>query len=348
MKLWQHPGLLLTKRITICYFHNESTAAVLDDRIGYKGNMTTESAFKKSPLIFFAMFVAFCCILLAWRDLGPTKFPPLMRITRSSGAHGSKSLNQKLEVPVVRYTRGGMFEKPTTVDFIGAVHLGEGDYYKALNALFVTYDSVLFELIADTNRIKSLKAEGNDSSLGMIQRKLSELLGLRFQLDEVNYQAANFVHADMNPEQLMKAMKVRGETLPQLLIRLFKISFDPKLQKSLEDSGFSAKELEGINPVMMLVRGPTPEERAIFKSFMAHGLLASDQVLKALEGESGSVIIADRNKVAVSVLEKELAAGKQKLAIYYGVGHLPDMHRRLTEQLGFKLSSVTWMPAWNL
>jgi hypothetical protein len=182
----------------------------------------------------------------------------------------------------------------------------------------------------------------------MVQKKLAELLGLDFQLDDIDYQAKNFLHADMTPDDLARAMKARGETLPKLILKLFKLSFDPKLQRSLEESGFSSKELDSINPLMMVIRGPTAAERATFKRFMAHGLLASDQVLKALEGEDGSVLISDRNKVVISVLKKELEAGRKNIAIYYGVGHLPDMHRRLTEELGLRMVSVSWMPAWKL
>jgi hypothetical protein len=49
----------------------------------------------------------------------------------------------------------------------------------------------------------------------------------------------------------------------------------------------------------------------------------------------------------MAVLNKETALGKRKLAIFYGVGHLPDMHKRLTEQ-GYRLAKVEWLNAWNM
>ena len=51
--------------------------------------------------------------------------------------------------------------------------------------------------------------------------------------------------------------------------------------------------------------------------------------LLAIEGPEGSTIVSQRNKVALDVLRKALAAGKTKIAIFYGAGHMPDMEQRL-------------------
>jgi hypothetical protein len=72
-----------------------------------------------------------------------------------------------------------------------------------------------------------------------------------------------------------------------------------------------------------------------------------DELLKAIEGETGSVLIADRNKVVVDVLKSEIAKGRKKIAVYYGVGHLPDMHKRFSKEIGLKLQSIDWMAAWD-
>ena len=69
--------------------------------------------------------------------------------------------------------------------------------------------------------------------------------------------------------------------------------------------------------------------------------------MTGVEGEHGTVIIAERNKIALSVLEKQIAAGKKKLAIFYGSAHLPDMQKRLLA-MGFTRVNHEWITAWNL
>ena len=53
-----------------------------------------------------------------------------------------------------------------------------------------------------------------------------------------------------------------------------------------------------------------------------------------MEGPKGSTLISGRNKVALDVLRKEIAAGKKKIAIFYGAGHMPDFQKRLRDDFG--------------
>ena len=268
--------------------------------------------------------------------------PPIMRITSDAASKA-----QHLEVPLLRYTKGSQFKDQIVVDFVGAVHLGEKQYYGDLNKRFTSYDAVLFELVSDGTNLPEMGGQGEDSILGTVQRAFSNLLGLSFQLDEVNYRARNFIHADLSPEELRDAMSARGESLPQLLMKIIKLSTDPELKKALEAKGYKDGGLDGVNPLLILLRGPTQEDRVKIRRFMAQGLVGSDAVMKVLEGEKGFSLITDRNSEVMAVLNKETALGKRKLAIFYGVGHLPDLHQRLTEQ-GYGLAKVEWLNAWNM
>ena len=60
------------------------------------------------------------------------------------------------------------------------------------------------------------------------------------------------------------------------------------------------------------------------------------------------MILTDRNKVALKVLARELAAGKKKLAIFYGAAHLPDLEERMVEKMGFERKATRWVTAWKL
>jgi hypothetical protein len=268
--------------------------------------------------------------------------PPVLRITTSP-----TSKARHLEVPLLHYTKGSRLKDQVVVDFVGAVHLGEKSYYGDLNKRFTSYDAVLFELVSDGTNLPGMSEGHRDSILGTVQRALSDLLGLSFQLDEVNYRAKNFIHADLSPEELSESMKARGESLPQLLMKLIKLSTDPEILKAFEEKGFKENSLEGVNPLLILLRGPTPEDRIKIRRFMAQGLIGSDAVFKELEGEGGFSLITDRNSEVMAVLNREAALGKRKLAIFYGVGHLPDLHKRLTDQ-GYQLAKVEWLTAWNM
>jgi hypothetical protein len=48
------------------------------------------------------------------------------------------------------------------------------------------------------------------------------------------------------------------------------------------------------------------------------------------------------------VLAKEIDAGKKKIAIFYGGGHMPDMEPRVISDFHMKRDSQQWLEAWNL
>jgi len=53
-----------------------------------------------------------------------------------------------LETSITRYELKNEAGEAVTVDLIGAVHIGEKEYYEALNERFEQYDSMLYELVA--------------------------------------------------------------------------------------------------------------------------------------------------------------------------------------------------------
>jgi len=49
----------------------------------------------------------------------------------------------------------------------------------------------------------------------------------------------------------------------------------------------------------------------------------------------------------IEVLQEQMAAGKRKLAIFYGAGHLLDLDQRLID-LKFKRTGHEWLTAWEI
>jgi hypothetical protein len=84
------------------------------------------------------------------------------------------------------------------------------------------------------------------------------------------------------------------------------------------------------------------------KRILAEQFESSEGSFAALEGPKGSTLIAGRNKVALEVLRKEIAAGKKKIAIFYGAAHMPDFEAKLRDEFDMSPVSTRWLAAWNL
>ncbi len=298
---------------------------------------------KKGAFVAVAAGVVLTLVALLTLRSPEVKLPSGLELTLPEGERPGS-----LKIPIVHYQRYASNGSRQRVDFVGAIHLGEAGYYDALNTRFKGYDAVLFELVADPEAFKHRGGSKEQSPIGFIQQALADLLGLKFQLQGINYDAANFVHADLSPQQLGEAMTARGESVASMLLKLILISFDPKVKEEMNRSGYEEPELEGINPVLVVLRGPTPEERRKLRLFFAKGLVSSDVIIKQIQGETGTSLIDDRNAAAVAVARRQLDAGRDNLAVFYGVGHLADLHKRLVDELGFRIVEVEWVEAWKL
>jgi len=224
------------------------------------------------------------------------------------------------------------------VDLIGAIHVGEKSYYEDLNTRFATYDALLYELVAPEDfRIEQGQKLESQSGVGAFQNALKSFLGLEFQLDCVDYSKANFVHADMSPDQFQKTMQERGESFLTYFLRMMGQGM---AMQAKNPSNASDAEL-----IIALLR----RDRAALKRVMADAMSNMGDSLSSIASKDGSsTIITERNKKALDVLRRELEGGKQKVAIFYGAGHLSDMQERLLKDFGAKRTGEQWLTAWDL
>ena len=175
--------------------------------------------------------------------------------------------------------------------------------------------------------------------LSGIQGGMKDILALEFQLEQVDYTRENFVHADLSPEKFDAAMKERGESFLGMMFKMMGQSM--ALQAKMEANG-APWELE-------LFAAIFAEDRPLrMKRIMAAQFENLDIMTQALGGDSGSTIIEGRNAAALDVLQSELAAGKKKLAIFYGAGHLSDMEQRLGKDFQLEFNGEDWLEAWNM
>jgi hypothetical protein len=225
------------------------------------------------------------------------------------------------------------------IDLVGAVHVGDKGYYDDLNKLFEGYDVVLYELVApEGTRVPKGGRKGPTTHpIGLMQEGMSSILELSHQLACVDYTKENFVHADMSPDDFNKAMENRNESFFQMFMRLMGAGMAQ-----------SAGGAEGTSDAALLMALFSKDRAMALKTVVCQQFESMDGALATLDGPGGSAIITERNKRCFEVLDKQLGAGKKKIAIFYGAAHLPDMDRRLLNDYGFKRSDEQWLTAWQL
>jgi hypothetical protein len=240
-----------------------------------------------------------------------------------------------LQVSVMRYQprTGGDFY----VDLVGAVHVGDKQYYQNLNAMFKDYDVVLYELVAPEGTKIPKGGVESKSLLSNIQVGMKNVLGLTFQMEEVDYTRKNFVHADFTPEEFSQSMKDKGESFFSMFFNLWRASVSQQLTGQSSSNDFDL--------LMALIS--SDRENAL-KEIMAQELVNSDGVLSALEGPEGSTLVAARNQKALKVLRERMMNKHQSYAIFYGAAHLPDFHERLVRDFDMVPVSEKWLDAWKI
>jgi len=250
-----------------------------------------------------------------------------------------------LEVAIVRYVPASFTEQQAAaadqyVDLVGAIHIADPSYYQQLNKRFRQYEALLYELVAPEGTVVERgRGTSNLNPLGAMQNGMSSMLEVEHQLEQIDYTRPNFVHADFSPEEFSQSMKNRDEGFLKLY---FRIIGQAVAQQSQQAAQGDSSDLDILSAIF------SKNRPRMLKIAMAKQFESMESMLGTFSGPDGSTLITERNKRALEVLRREQAAGKRKLGIFYGAGHLPDMHDRLLAEFGMKAVSVTWLEAWDL
>ncbi|MBL8814170.1 MAG: hypothetical protein JNM43_28635 [Planctomycetaceae bacterium] len=268
-----------------------------------------------------------------------------------------KNLAVALETSIITFEGSNTYPN-AKVDLIGAIHLGEPEYYQQLNELFEKYDVLLFEAVMPEDAVKQdLRPGGGEgarrkpltdeeewtdakvgfTAISVLQVGMKDALGMEFQLTGVDYTKDNFVHADMTAEEFEASMKERGESFSGMM---------------LNEMGKSMAAQQKQNPLAMnldmmmsaLSSDPGYRMRRIFAVQLAKG--GEGDAFASFDG--ASTIITERNKKCLSVMERELKNGHKNIGIFYGAGHFADMEKRMVNEHGFKRKGEEWIVAWHL
>ncbi len=246
-----------------------------------------------------------------------------------------------LDTSVTRYETRNSAGQKVNVDLIGAVHIGEKEYYQKLNKRFEQYDSLLYELVAPEGTIipkggRDEDAEGIINPVAAIQKGMQVATGLQFQLDHIDYTKANFVHADMSPEEFAQSMQENEESIGGYALRAIGQGL------AMQASGKGDKSLS----MMMALFSRNKTMR--IRRAMAEQIHDMESGMIIFEGKNGSTIIDHRNAKCMEILRREIEAGKTNIGIFYGAGHLADMEKRMLVDFSAKRGGQYWLPAWKL
>jgi uncharacterized membrane protein len=245
----------------------------------------------------------------------------------------------ELQTALVRFRKGD-----ASLDLIGAVHIADKDYYAALNTRFAAYDALLYEGIgsppppaveaAEPPPVEPAaapaKKPGKLDGLHTAYEAGAEWLGLSYQMKEIDYRKANFVHADLSAEEFAALQAQRKESLLGFVMKA-----------GLQKQSRPVREPSTLRLLASLVC----RDKNGLKRELVHTLGAGDDQIAAIAGDS--VIITDRNVKCLEVLDREVLAGKKKLGIFYGAAHFPDMEKRLLEA-GWEKTGSEWLTAWEI
>lgn len=262
--------------------------------------------------------------LILWRKVARAGAQPPANFVRTAHhADGSGSL----DVGVSAYEQPGTGRR---VYLVGAVHIAHVETFVAQQGVLDAMDIVLWEGVGAEEEPDPKVLERFDV-LFKAQMMLQKVLDLDFQLDNINYDRSFWRNSDMSINEIEAALKQRGLSMiphEELFLAVFGTIFkfvDPR----------------------SIPRNPTVGR--MYRASIAP-LMADIESLMNQAGTQGlkEVLIELRNEVVMADLRELLdAPGPERIGIYYGAGHLPDMDRVLRDELGLEFLGVHWIPAWR-
>ena len=268
----------------------------------------------------------------------------------------------KLQTVIVTMKKGDV-----QVELIGAVHVADPDYYKALTKLFTGYEELLFELVDGQKMKQDLEGGPKPASrktpdaplkqgefppddedapsakdrnpafkiISVLMHGLGSYFRLQYQTDGIDYHTKNFVHADVSMDEFVRLQADKGESFVDLFRKAIEAQLELGTDRKAEPKG---------SQLLLALLG----DSSGLKVSIARQLAAADDLTAVMEKEDGgTVIITERNKKALEVLDHETAAGRKNLGIFYGAAHLSEMETRL-EKKGYRRTGERWMTAWDI
>ncbi|CAO2201621.1 unnamed protein product [Urochloa humidicola] len=269
------------------------------------------------------------------------------------------------------------------VDLVSTVHIADKEYFDRLQQELEGYDCVLYEMVTSRDNLNNPKgpmaakrmksSRRGFSILGFIQKQMARILSLDYQLDCLDYGNEKWQHADLDFETFKQLQNERGESILTFAVDMTLKSTKALVQPTNMPDGLDfwrskllwASRVLPMPLVGLLVitglclpvenQDGFPELEALsrldfgaaLKIFLAKQLTSEFTAVTA-PVEEKSVIIGERNRVATEKIKEAINRGYKRIAVLYGGGHMPDLGRRLREELNMVPADVQWVTAWSI
>ncbi len=257
---------------------------------------------------------------------------------------------------------------------MGVSHIGEPGYYAQIQNRLNERTLVLFEGVGDHATVSATASNtcrpasgpvvqpaadekspppmaAAKRSMSSLQSSLAASLGLVFQLDAIDYSRTNFRNCDLSIAEIRRLI-VEQQTASGT--DGASRSFESLMQVMQGDGLFEILIEAGLRFI-----GSNPKLQGMSK-------LALIEVLGQIQGDPAQlgglppdltqvldVLIAQRDRKVISELEAETVphsgiGRRDSIAIFYGTGHMPDLERRLRQELGCRPAGQTWLTAFSV
>jgi hypothetical protein len=232
-----------------------------------------------------------------------------------------------------------------TIWLTGASHLGESNYYAALQRHLDAQELVLFEGVRNgPSRISDGAGipEPDETSL---QWTLARSLGLEFQLKAIDYRQPHFRNSDLSVEEIVKLMSEEGNDAEGAA------EFHSLLE-AMDGSTFLGALVNFA--VRLLATSPKLQSMArltLIETFQqTGGDLSSLGGLPPEMRKLVAVLIESRNEAVMRDLRDVLRRrpAPRSVSIFFGAAHMPDMERRLSGTFAYRLAEERWLTAMSV
>lgn len=252
---------------------------------------------------------------------------------------------------------------------VGTSHIGDSNYYRALQKQLDAQTIVLYEGVnSDAHPRHVLKpgappettnapppvADGGETNAGYsMQSALAESLGLVFQLDAIDYDRTNFLNSDLSVLQIQRLLLNDPDARPAAPGEKGRSSptFDALLQ-IMDGSSF----LGSIAKWGVQMIGSSPQLQATTKFMLIEALGGMKGDFSEMRGlppdmqDLLKVLIEARNQNVVDDLKTEspLVPSTGSIAVFYGTGHMPNLEKRIIRQLHYRPDGDVWFTAFSV
>jgi hypothetical protein len=253
--------------------------------------------------------------------------------------------------------------KEPVIWLAGVSHIGQSNYYAVLQRHLDAQTLVLFEGVggppdADAGSKPGTagplaSAPGADASAAgggasSLQSSMAAALGLVFQLEAIDYRRPNFRHCDLSVGQIRELIAKQPSAPGEPGAGP---SFEGLLETMQGGSWFDALVQVGLRFI-----GASPKLQGLAKLALIDTICEIQGDPSRLQGlppemkQLLDVLLQKRNQKVMADLGGELKKPRphDSIAVFFGTGHMPDLERRVRQELHYCPGSQLWLTAFSV